>query len=74
MNFCKKVFYCYLRCLTILSKTVEKSSATYSDSLCSKHSNTLQNIAKQGGGDSAQTKNGEGGIRTPGTGITRTTV
>jgi integrase len=32
-----------------IGKTVEKSSATYSDSLCSKHSNTLQNIAKQGG-------------------------
>ena len=31
-----------------IGKTVEKSSATYSDSLCSKHSNTLQNIAKQG--------------------------
>jgi len=39
-----------------ISKNYVKSSATYSDSKQSKHSNTLQNIAKQGD-NVAQTKN-----------------
>ena len=37
------------RIVDAMGKSIEKSSATYSDSKRSKHSKTLQNIAKQGG-------------------------